>query len=70
MTYDLVKTEQAARKAAEATGWYINKDGYFATCIGTDVEDVVTNVLPTDPGAWGMLCDMEGIEYELGDYDV
>jgi hypothetical protein len=54
--------EERAKVAAVARGWFINKDGHFATNIGTDVEDVVASISPTDPGAWGMLCDMEGIE--------
>jgi hypothetical protein len=54
--------EERAKVAAEARGWFINKDGNFATILGTDVEDVVDNISPTDPGAWGTLCHMEGIE--------
>ena len=53
--------EEHAKRAAEEEGWYINQDGLFATNMGTDVEDVITNILPTDPGAWSMLCNMEGI---------
>ena len=54
--------EKRAEKSARDAGWYINQDGDFATCVGTDIEDTIDTISPTDIGAWGTLCYMEGIE--------
>ena len=54
--------EKRAETAARAAGWYVNDDGNFEIIIGCDVPDVLTNISPSDIGAWGMLCDMESID--------
>ncbi|GHE82463.1 hypothetical protein GCM10019059_44930 [Camelimonas fluminis] len=57
MTY-----EERAQILATINGWHVDQDGNFACILGCDVPDVVTNIAPTDPAAWGMLCEMEGID--------
>lgn len=59
-----VLTENDYKRAAQSAGWYINSRGNFEITFGTDVPDEVLVVSPTDPGAWGLLCEMEGIEVQ------
>lgn len=54
--------EERAKIMATINGWYVDQDDNFSCMLGCDVPDVLTNIAPTDIGAWGMLCDMEGIK--------
>ncbi|TLX17253.1 hypothetical protein [Rhizobium sp. MHM7A] len=54
--------EERATIMATINGWHIDQDDNFARALDDAAPDVITNIAPTDVGAWGMLCDMEGIE--------
>ncbi|WP_315922423.1 hypothetical protein [Mesorhizobium sp. SP-1A] len=56
------KTENDAKAAATAAGWYENADGDFERKLPNGALDIVHNVSPSDIGGWSTLCDMEEIE--------
>lgn len=58
----VAKTENDAKAAATAAGWYENADGDFERKLPNGALDIVHNVSPSDIGGWSTLCDMEEIE--------
>jgi len=57
MTY-----EDRAKVIALASGWGINDLGDFERQLPSGEADIMTMVSPSDPGGWGMLCNVEGID--------
>lgn len=57
MTY-----EERARIAATLEGWSVDEDDRFARLLDNGQVDVITLISPSDIGAWGLLCNMEGVD--------
>jgi hypothetical protein len=54
--------EERARKVATDNGWFINGQGRFCCNLGAGQEETLNIISPDTPGAWGMLCVIDGLE--------